>query len=71
MKSHDAARRDGNVFTRFGIAAGALGLVAQLEIAETGQLDAFTAFKLGADFFVECLHHIFGLPLVQSDFFKQ
>ena len=71
MEGHDPARRDGNFFARLGIAARTLGFVAQLEIAEAGQLDRFAAFECIADFVKEGFHHVLGLALVQADLLEE
>jgi hypothetical protein len=51
MEGHDAPRADRDLLAGLGIAAGALRLVAQLEVAETGQLDAFAALQRAANLF--------------------
>ena len=51
MESNHAAGGNRHFFAGFGVAAGALRFVAQLEIAEAGNFDFFTALKRGADFF--------------------
>ena len=45
MEGDDATRGDRNFFAGLGIAAGPLRLVAQLEIAEAGQLDAVARLR--------------------------
>ena len=49
MESNHAAGGNRHFFAGFGVAAGALRFVAQLEIAEAGNFDFFTALKRGAD----------------------
>jgi hypothetical protein len=71
MESHDAARRDRDFFAGLRVAARTLRLVAQLEIAETGQLDGLAALERIADLVEEGLHHVLGLALVQADLFEQ
>jgi len=48
-----------------------LRLVTQLEIAETGKLDAVAALERVADLFEEGFDHVLGLTLVEADFFEQ
>src|SRR5512139_35064 len=71
MESNQTACGNGDFFAGFGVTPGALRLVAQLEIAKTGQFYAFTQLQLDADFFEERFDHVFGLALVQTYFFKQ
>ena len=54
-----------------GLRPGTLRLVAQLEVAETGQLDALAPLQRDADLLEERLHHVLGLALVQPDLFEQ
>ena len=56
MKCHHAARGDRNFFAGLRIAAGTLRLFAQLEIAESGELDRFAGFERDA-----------GLPFLLLD----
>jgi len=71
MEGHDATRRDGNFFPGLGVAARTLRLVAQLEVAEAGQLDRLAALERVADFIKESFHHVFGLALVQAHLLEQ
>ena len=71
MEGDDAARGDRNFFAGLGIAAGTLRLVAQLEIAEAGQLDAIAPFQRIANFLEKALDHVLGFALVQPDLFEQ
>src|SRR5919109_1680751 len=54
-----------------GIAARALRLVAQLEVAEAGKLDALPALERSADLLEERFDHVLGLALVQPDLLEQ
>src|SRR3954462_4033499 len=71
MESHDAPRADRDLLAGLGIAAGALRLVAQLEVAEAGQLDAFAALERAANLLEEGLDHVLGLALIQPDLLKK
>src|SRR4051812_37314616 len=68
VESDDAARADGNLLARLGIAAGTLGLVPELEVAETGELPGSAAregptnhLKIGCD-------HFFGFAFIEAHF---
>src|SRR4030095_8765250 len=67
MEGHHAPGRDGDFLPRLGVAAGTLGLLAQLEIAEPGELDHLPALQGDADLLEEGLDHVLGLALVQPD----
>src|SRR5436305_292355 len=67
MEGHHAARGDGDLFPGLRIAAGALRLLAQLEVAEARKLHHFPALEGDADLLEEGLDHVLGLPLVQAD----
>ncbi|MNN89017.1 hypothetical protein D3C81_2067770 [compost metagenome] len=71
MEGHDTARRDGDLFARLRIAARPLRLVAQLEIAETGQLDGLATLERVADFVEKGLDHILRFALVQAHLLEQ
>ena len=71
VEGHDAARGDRDFLAGLGIAPGTLRLVAQLEVAEAGQLDAVAVFQRGADFLEEGLDHVLGFALVKPDFLEQ
>ena len=71
MESDHTPGGNGNLFAGLGVSARALGLVAQLKIAEAGKLHGIAVFQSGADFLKEGLHHILGLAFVQAHFFKQ
>ena len=47
MKRDHPTRRDGNDFAGFGVAAGALGFVAHLKIAEPRELDVIALLQSG------------------------
>src|SRR5690242_1649768 len=71
MEGDDAPGADRNFLSGLGIAAGALRLVAQLEIAEAGELDALAPLQGAADLLEEGLDHVLGLALVQPDLLEQ
>jgi hypothetical protein len=71
VESHDATRSNRDLFTGFRIASWSLRLVAQLEIAEAGQLDGFSPLKRIPDFVEKSLDHILRFALVQADLFKK
>src|SRR5690349_20954133 len=71
VESDYAPSCDGNLFTGLGITAGPLRLVAQLEIAESGQFDALAALERQADLFEERLDHVLRFALVETDFLKK
>ena len=71
MKSHHTAGGNRDFFPGLGIASGTLRLVAQLKIAEAGELYAIAGFQGIADFLEESLDHVFGLTLVEANLFKQ
>ena len=54
-----------------GLRPRALGLVAQLKIAEPGEFHALSTLKCGADLFEKGLDHVFCLALVESDLLEQ
>jgi hypothetical protein len=55
------------ISSRSWVAARPLGLLAQLEVAETGKLDHLAALEGNADLLEERLDHVLGLALVQTD----
>src|SRR6185503_16718575 len=71
MEGDHAAGADRNLLAGLRVAAGALRLVAQLEVAEAGELDAFAALERPSDLLEEGLDHVLGLALVQPDLLKQ
>src|SRR5690554_4626935 len=71
MEGDDAAGGDGDLLAGFGVASGTLWLVAQLEIAEAGQLDRLAALERLTDYLEEALDHVLGLALVETYTFKE
>ena len=71
MESDDAPRRDRDFLAGLGIAARALGFVAQQEIAEARQLDAVTSHEGRTDLLEEGLDHVLCFALVEPDLVEQ
>src|SRR5690554_2422998 len=71
MERYHAARLNGNDFTGFGVAARPGGLVAHLEISETGQLDFRPPRQRFADFLEKGFNDVLGLTLVQPHSLEQ
>src|SRR6266581_246452 len=71
VEGDDASSRDRNFLTRLGVASRSLRLFAELEIAETGQLDAVAGFERDADFLEEALDHILGFALVEPELLEK
>src|SRR5678815_5575397 len=71
MEGDNAAGADGDFLAGLRVAAGALRLVAQLEVAEARELDAFAALKRPPDLLEEGLDHVLGLALVQPDLLEK
>ena len=71
MESNDATRADGDLFAGLRVAARALRLVAQLEVAEAGKLHAFAALERSPNLLEERLHHVLGFALVQANLLKE
>src|SRR5688572_2599553 len=71
MKGDDPAGAYWYFLAGLGITSGALRLVAQLEVAEPGELYALAAFERAADLLEKRLDHVLGLALVQPDLFEQ
>src|SRR5690349_20179238 len=71
VEGHHAASGDRDLFPGFGIAARTLGLLAQLEIAETRKLHAVAGLERDADLFEESLHHILRFALVDPELLEQ
>src|SRR3954471_10799282 len=67
VEGDDAAGRDGDLLAGLGVAAGPLGLLSQLEVAETGELDHLPPLEGDADLLEEGLDHVLGLALVEPD----
>src|SRR5690606_8229306 len=71
VEGDHAPRGDRDLLAGLGVAPRSLGLVAQLEIAETRQLDALAALERVADLVEEGLDHVLGFALVQPDALEQ
>lgn len=71
MKGHDPAGRNRYFLASLWIAPRALRFVAQLKIAETGQLDAIPVLQAVGDFLEERLDHFLGFTLIEAYFFRQ
>jgi hypothetical protein len=71
VEGDDAAGADRDLLAGLGVAAGALRLVAQLEVAETRELDALAALERAPDFLEKRLDHVLGLALVQPDLLEK
>src|SRR5262245_58636522 len=71
VEGDDAAGAYWYFLAGLGIAPGTLRLVAQLEIAEAGKLDALPALERASDLLEKRLDHVFGLALVQPDLLEQ
>src|SRR6266581_447170 len=71
MEGHHAAGGDRDFLAGLGVAPGTLRLVAQLEIAEAGQLHAVPLAQAGADLLEERLDHVLGFALVEADLFEE
>src|ERR1041384_3281557 len=65
-EGHHASRGNGNLFAGFRVAAGPLILVAQLEVAEAGQLHLLARFQARANLLEEQIDKILCLALVQT-----
>ena len=71
MKGDDSAGGDRNLLAGLGVAAGALRFVAQLEVAEAGQLHALPGFERDPDLLEEGLDHVLGFALVEAELLEQ
>src|SRR5882672_3322996 len=71
VERHYAPRGNGNLLAGLGIAAGPLGLVAKLEVPESRELDALTAFERKPDLFEERFHHVLRLALIEADLLEK
>src|SRR5258708_29152590 len=67
----DAAGADRDLLAGLRVAPRPLRLVAQLEVAEAGELDAFAALQSAANLLEEGFDHVLGLALVQPDLLEQ
>ena len=71
MKSDDASRGDRDLFAGLGIAPRTLRLFAELEIAESRQLDAVAGLERGTDLLEEALDHVLRFAFVQAELLEQ
>src|SRR5690554_1813503 len=71
VEGDDATRRDRDFLAGLGVAPRTLGLVAELEVAEAGELDGFATLQGRANLLEETLDHVLGLALVQPHPFKK
>src|SRR5690606_18808049 len=71
MESNDATCGNRDLLAGLRVAAGALWLVAQLEVAEARKLDRFTPFECRANLLEETLDHVRGLTLVEANTLKE
>src|SRR4051812_15800997 len=70
MEGDHAPRRDGNLLAGLGVASGTLGLLPQLEVAETREFHHFAPLQGDPDLLEKGLDHVLGLALVQADLFE-
>src|SRR5699024_8987113 len=70
-KSYHAPRGYGDLFAGLGVASRSLVLVAQIEVAETRQLDLLALLQRLADDLEKGIHEFLGLALVEADVGKQ
>src|SRR5438105_852106 len=71
VEGHDAPRADRDLFAGLRVAPRTLGLVAQLEVAEARELDAFAALEGPADLLEKGLDHVLRLAFVEADLLEQ
>src|SRR5487761_741604 len=71
VERDDASGGDRNLLSGLGVAPGALGLFAELEIPEARQLDAATFLQRRADLLEEALDHVLGFALVQAQLLEE
>src|SRR5687768_14051368 len=71
MEGDDPAGAYWYFLAGLGVAARALRLVAELEVAEAGELDALAALQRAPNLLEKRLDHVLGLALVQPDLLKQ
>ena len=71
MEGDDPAGADRDLLAGLRIAAGALRLIAELEVTEAGELDALAALERPPELLKKRLDHILGLALVQADLLEQ
>src|SRR3954464_8315430 len=70
-KRHNAPRADGNLLSRFRISSWPLILVAQVEVAEAGELDLFAVGKRVPHFLEEQIDELAGFALVETELIEQ
>jgi len=63
---HDTTRRDWDFLAGFRITPRALSLIAQVKVAETGQLYLFVMLERLTDFLEKQLDQLLGLALIQA-----
>src|SRR4051812_42920634 len=71
VESDNAPRADRDLFAGLGIAAGTLRLIAQLEVAEAGELDRLPTLERAADLLEERFHHVLRFALVEADLLEK
>src|SRR5512139_340475 len=71
VKRDDAPRGDRNLLAGLGIAPGPLRLLAELEVAESGELDAVAGFERDADFLEKTLDHVLRFALVEAELLEE
>src|SRR4051812_10732631 len=71
VERDDAARADRDLLAGLRVAARALWLVAQLEVAEARELDAFAPLQRAADLLEERLDHVLRFALVEPDLLEK
>ena len=71
VKSHHAARLDGDGLTSARVSPWARRLGAYLEIAKARNLDVIAFNQAVRDQIEKCIDHVFGFALVQADLLKQ
>src|SRR5258706_2390908 len=70
VEGHHAPGGNGYFLPGLRVAPRPLGLLAQLEIAETRELHHLAALQGDPDLLEERFHHVLGLALVQPDLFE-
>src|SRR5688572_16267786 len=70
VKRDDSPGGDGDFLPGLGVAPRPLGLLAELEVAETRELHHLAPLQGDPDLLEEGLHHVLGLALVQADLFE-
>src|SRR6478672_7334985 len=70
-EGHDRARRNRDFLAGLRVAAWTLVLLAQLEVAEAGELDALAVLQRFAQRVEERVHEFLRFALVQADFLEQ